>query len=136
MIWTFRRRFGATASRSFAWSRWCEMSGFTITATVESRGTVSCSSSSHLPPKPSPYPIDIPVRLPPGRAKLATSPERTGSPIPRATIGIVLVAFLAARAPGVVQVKSTSTLCPITSAMSAGRRSKRPSAQRRSMMRF
>ncbi len=56
----------------------CEMSGFTITATVESRGTVSCSSSSHLPPKPSPYPRDSPVKLPPGRAKLATSPEPNG----------------------------------------------------------
>ena len=113
-----------------------ELSGFTIIATVESRGTVSWSNSSHLPLKSSPYPMDIPVRLPPGRAKLATSPERTGSPIAMATIGIVLVAFLAAIAPGVLPVTITSTLRPITSAISAGSRSRWPSAQRRSMMRF
>jgi 1,4-alpha-glucan branching enzyme len=41
-----------------------------------------------------------PVRLPPGRCRLATSPKSTGSPTLAATIGMVEVACLAARAPG------------------------------------
>ena len=60
--------------------------------------------------------------MPPGLAKLATSPARTGSPIAKATIGIVFVAFLAAVALGVLAVKNTSTLVSITSAMRVGNR--------------
>ena len=45
----------------------------------------------------------MPVTLPPGRARLSTRPASTGSiPAPIITMGIVLVAFLAAwiaRAP-------------------------------------
>jgi hypothetical protein len=37
-----------------------------------------------------------PVRLPPGRARLATKPDSTGSKVTGKTIGIVLVARLAA----------------------------------------
>src|SRR5260370_22070375 len=66
--------------------------------------------------EPSPEPIAViiavrplsrvtPVRLPPGRARLATSPSATGSLPIRKMIGIVEVAFFAARAevfvPGV-----------------------------------
>ena len=40
----------------------------------------------------------IPVRLPPGRARLATSPSSTGSSPTMKTIGIVVVAALAASA--------------------------------------
>jgi len=44
----------------------------------------------------------MPVALPPGRARLATRPSRTGSsPTPK-TIGIVVVAALAASAAGVL----------------------------------
>jgi hypothetical protein len=39
--------------------------------------------------------------LPPGRARLATRPARTGSPTPTITIGIVVVAALAASVGGV-----------------------------------
>jgi hypothetical protein len=39
-----------------------------------------------------------PVTFPPGRARLATSPVRTGSSDAIITTGIVVVAFLAARA--------------------------------------
>ena len=40
----------------------------------------------------------MPVTLPPGRARLSTRPASTGSgPPPVITMGIVLVAFLAAR---------------------------------------
>ena len=38
----------------------------------------------------------IPVRLPPGRARLATRPSLTGSWLPTKTMGIVVVAALAA----------------------------------------
>jgi hypothetical protein len=41
-----------------------------------------------------------PVRFPPGRCRLTTSPKSTGSPTLAATIGMVEVACLAARAPG------------------------------------
>src|SRR5262249_18258976 len=47
----------------------------------------------------SPATFVSPVTFPPGRAKLATSPVCTGSVVrPAITIGIVFVAFLAARA--------------------------------------
>ena len=42
------------------------------------------------------------MRLPPGRFKLATSPASTGSAAVRKTIGIVLVAALAATIAGVL----------------------------------
>ena len=44
----------------------------------------------------------IPVTLPPGRLRLATSPTRTGSPPVTKTIGTVVVAALAASAAGVL----------------------------------
>jgi hypothetical protein len=44
----------------------------------------------------------VPVTFPPGRARLATRPSATGSAIPIPTIGIALVACLAARTPGLV----------------------------------
>src|SRR5262249_15279525 len=49
----------------------------------------------------------IPVRLPPGRARLATRPSVTGSSAARKTIGIVVVAAFAASAPRVVMATST-----------------------------
>ena len=54
-----------------------------------------------------------PVRLPPGRARLATKPAPTGSATPAKTIGIVEVALFAASAGGVppnVTIKSTLRL--------------------------
>src|SRR5215467_14670974 len=44
--------------------------------------------------------VDSPVALPPGRARLVTSPSVTGSVAEVKTMGIVLVACLAARAWG------------------------------------
>jgi hypothetical protein len=49
------------------------------------------------------------VTLPPGRAKLATSPLPNGSPDDAMTIGIVLVARLAASGPSVPLATITST---------------------------
>ena len=72
----------------------------------------------------SPLMLVMPVMLPPGRARLATRPSLTGSsPTPK-TIGIVVVAALAASAaaplPGVAM---TSTRRRTSSAMSEGMRS-------------
>jgi hypothetical protein len=43
----------------------------------------------------------LPVRFPPGRARLSTRPARTGSPTPIMTMGMVAVASLAACVAGV-----------------------------------
>jgi len=51
-----------------------------------------------------------PVMFTPGRAKLATSPVPTASALNAITMGIAVVAFLAACAAGVVSVTMTSTL--------------------------
>ena len=61
----------------------------------------------------------MPVRLPPGRARLATKPYPTASPLVK-TIGIVDVAFFAARAAPPATI--TSTLRPTRSAANAGNR--------------
>jgi len=72
-----------------------------------------------------------PVTLPPGRARLATSSTPTASPTPTKTMGMLVVARLAARAPGVLHAeRMRSTLLCASSAASAGRRSYVPPAQR------
>src|SRR5499426_776325 len=53
--------------------------------------------------------IATPVRLPPGRAKLATRPRSTGSPPLMKTTGIVGVASFAALAVGAASAAITST---------------------------
>ena len=73
---------------------------------------------------------ESPVMLPPGRDRLFTRPASTGSPIAAITIGMVLVAFLAASAPGVPRVTRMSHLRPISSATRPGSRSLRPSCER------
>ena len=77
-----------------------------------------------------------PVRFPPGRARLSTSPAVIGSDTPIKTMGIDLVAFLAATTAFVVTPTSTSTLRPTSSAAKPGSRSKLPSACRYSMAMF
>src|SRR5262249_29460499 len=62
----------------------------------------------------------LPVALPPGCAKLAASPDPTGSEMPRKTIGIVEVARRTARAVGVAQATMTSTLLCKTSEVRPG----------------
>src|SRR6266852_423728 len=78
--------------------------------------------------------IDCPVILPPGRARLATIPVATGSPIGPVTIGIVLVAFLAARLPGVVYATMIAGLRRTHSAARVGNRSYLPSSDRKLML--
>ena len=64
--------------------------------------------------------------FPPGRARLATNPLPTGSLSNAMTIGIVVVASLAARVAVGPPVTMTSTLRRTNSAASSGRRSSFP----------
>ena len=61
-----------------------------------------------------------PVTLPPGRARLWTRPVATASPLMAMTMGMVVVAALAARAPGAPCVRMRSTFRRTNSAASAG----------------
>jgi hypothetical protein len=64
-----------------------------------------------------------PVALPPGRLRLATRPDLTGSPATLNRIGIVAVAALAARATARLPTATiTATRLPTRSAASAGTR--------------
>ncbi|MND00484.1 hypothetical protein D3C83_191220 [compost metagenome] len=53
--------------------------------------------------------FEMPVTLPPGRARLVTKPLPTGSPTWVMTMGIWRVASIAARAPGVLKATITLT---------------------------
>ena len=74
--------------------------------------------------------------FPPGRARLATNPLATGSLSDDMTMGIVLVASLAARFAVEPPETMTSTLRRTSSAASVGRRSGFPSAKRHSITMF
>src|SRR5205085_2568889 len=63
-----------------------------------------------------------PVMLPPGRAKLGTTPLPTGSPTATITNGTDMVARLTARAAGVPAVTITSTFAVRSSVTSLGNR--------------
>ena len=77
-----------------------------------------------------------PVTFPPGRARLATMRCLTASAESAMTMGIVLVAFFARRAPCPVLVTMTSTLRRTSSAASSASLSMSPSADRYSMAMF
>src|SRR5215469_13345982 len=64
-------------------------------------GTNSWSSPSLLAPNSAVRKL-MPVALPPGRPRLVTRPSLTGSSPTPNTIGIVVVAFLAATEAGVL----------------------------------
>jgi hypothetical protein len=100
-----------------------ELFGFASRAIIPARGTSSDSSSSRLAVIPSSPSWLTPVRLPPGRARLAISPSLTGSPPCLKTIGIVEVALFAANAEGGVGATIKSTSRPTRSAANAGSRS-------------
>ena len=85
-------------------------------------GIASLSNSSRLPLK-SLVSLVSPVIFPPGCAKLSISPSATGSPVIIITMGIVLVACLAARIPPIAAETNTSTLSCTSSAAKPGRRS-------------
>ena len=73
-------------------------------------GTNSCSSSNRFGPT-STFKLVTPVRLPPGRFTLVTSPTSTGSTAIAKTIGIVAVAAFAASAEGVPPAATITVTC-------------------------
>src|SRR6516165_629406 len=106
-----------------------ELPGLTSTAIRTALGTRSCSRPNRLATISADKKL-MPVALPSGRARLATRPSLTGSSATPKTIGIVVVAALAARAPVPKPgVTITATRLRTSSAMSAGRRSYWPSSQ-------
>jgi hypothetical protein len=91
-------------------------------------GTTSRNRSSRLPISSDCW-IEIPVTLPPGRAKLATKPALTESDATAKTIGMVVVAcFTTAAAPPYVTI--TSTCRRRNSAVKSLTRAELPPAQR------
>ena len=86
-----------------------------ITASLASRGVASRNNSIRLPAVSVCW-IDIPVILPPGRARLSTTPAPTGSIWAANTTGIVVVVRFTARTGAEAQVTMTSTLRPASSA--------------------
>jgi len=88
--------------------------------TRETAGKTSFSSSTRLPLSSLVKALK-PVTLPPGCARLATTPTPSGSPIAAMTTGMVVVACLAASAAGVPRVMMTSTGKRTSSAASAAK---------------
>ena len=96
--------------------------GLSRAATVAAPGTSSSRISSRFASSSEARPA-LPVTLPPGRLRLVTSPLRTGSETAAKTIGIVVVASLAASAAtGPPIAAMTLTRWRTSSAASAGRR--------------
>src|SRR3954469_25103449 len=91
-------------------TRWA-MPGFEESHRIakrESFGASVCRMSRRLALRSGAI-SELPVALPPGRARLATRPVPTGSLLAPSTIGIVPVAFLAAKPAGVPAVTMMST---------------------------
>src|SRR5262249_60003836 len=80
------------------------LSEFHSTATRVSAGTISLRISRRFPAR-SGANCEMPVTLPPGRAKLLASPLPTGSPADATTIGIVVVRRLTH--PASVEIETT-----------------------------
>jgi transposase len=102
-----RHSFQCRTPRARAVSRACRtcgalpgLAGLWRTATRETLGTTSLRISSCFSARSGDI-MDCPVRFPPGRARLVTSPLATGSMINAMTMGIVPVARFAAWAAGV-----------------------------------
>jgi hypothetical protein len=87
--------------------------GLNSIATLATRGAISLSSSTHLPPS-EPTIAWKPVTLPPGCAKLATKPLPTGSETVAKTMGMVRVCCRSAAVVGVTAERMTSG-CSATS---------------------
>src|SRR5262249_45196825 len=99
-------------------------SGSRTAPTRENPCTASRSSSSLLPTILASLDNKNPVTLPPGRAKLSTSPSATGSStLPNQIKGVVPVTFRQAKIPGVDPTTITAGLSATRSATSTGKRS-------------
>jgi hypothetical protein len=88
----------------------CGFLGFNNTAIDDRLGTISFSNSRRFVPNSGATMLK-PVTLPPGRARLSTSPAATGSPTTAMTIGIVRVVALRALAAGVPPVTMKHQRC-------------------------
>src|SRR5262249_10506452 len=91
---------------ALTWDGWVGLSDMR-TAMSLAFGTTACRNSTPLTIR-SASKLVTPVTLPPGRARLSTSPKPTGSAGRTMTIGMVAVARLAARTAGVVSATMTS----------------------------
>src|SRR5262249_61679380 len=80
-----------------------DLAELTSTATRAAAGTTPRRISNRLAAS-SPARKLIPVMLPPGRARLATRPNLTGSSATRKATGMVVVAALAANDEGIPPV--------------------------------
>src|SRR5215472_3462136 len=110
-------------------------SGSRTAPTRENPCTASRSSSSLLPTILASLDNKNPVTLPPGRAKLSTSPSATGSStLPNQIKGVVRVTFRAAKIPAVDPTTITAGLSATRSATSTGKRSASPSPNRYSIV--
>src|SRR5262249_27045843 len=109
--------------------------GFSRKPIAAALGTNSCNRPSPLAPN-SPTNQLAPVRLPPGRLRLATSPNCTGSAPTLNKIGRLVVADLAARAEGTPTATITVTGSWTRSATNAGSRLAWFPAQRYSITTF
>jgi antitoxin (DNA-binding transcriptional repressor) of toxin-antitoxin stability system len=127
--------FGIVACDSSRITTFDALSGFQRNAARETDGITSFRSSSRFGLRSGPR-IVLPVILPPGRAKLAINPARTGSPIEIMTIGIVVVAICAARAAVEPNSTMTSTGMPASSLAACTSRAGSPCAARYSMTIF
>ena len=78
----------------------------------------------------------MPVTLPPGRARVATNFDVSGSPTSTMTIGMIFVALIAARVAADVAATMISTLRCTSSSLRAGSRATSPSENRSSIARF
>ena len=90
----------------------CWSFAFTNKATPAFRGKASFNSSSRFVLSSTAICVN-PVMLPPGLAKLLTRFERTGSGTRTNTIGMVLVAFCAAKAAGSVTTTAAGASWPV-----------------------
>ena len=109
---------------SSRWPRRLRSVGLTSTATRAAAGhQLAQEFQAALPPTPPTKKL-MPVRFPPGRARLATRPSLTGSSPTTKTMGIVVVAALAADAARMPPIATiTATWRRTSSAASAGSRS-------------
>jgi hypothetical protein len=100
---------------------------FSHLITSEAQLAIGQRHGGHRPPPHSRS--STPVRLPPGRARLATRPSLTGSSPEMNTMGIVVVAALAANAAaGPPLVAITATRRRRSEQTSAGRVSRHPAS--------
>src|SRR5262249_27192069 len=122
-VWICRPMARVAVSTSLNTVSTFASAGLTSTATRRAAGTSSRRSSTRLAINSLLKKL-MPVALPPGRARLATRPSLTGSSGTVKTIGIVVVAALAASAGSEPPVATITATCRrINSVTSAGTRS-------------